>query len=236
MATPLNHREYREAIRSHLIEVKSEAPEKDPPAAIPAPEAPSYGRYTYNAMNVILTRGRHHFDLVTNDRETLKKEIRNMARKESLQDYMAVQIRPAGGIEQDKRRQLRREMGSTLDRVMKKCGRRTGMQKGGRFPGRHGATGTGTDRQGRAGHGAETENSRPGNGSLMMNGTQIHGKREEEARQGFHCRQAVKLRQDLHHHKHISRENTPANVLVRFGKAGGCGSARTESPPCFPEP
>jgi hypothetical protein len=48
-------------------------------------------------MNVILTRGRHHFDLVTNDKETLKKEIRNMARKESLQDYMAVQIQPAKG-------------------------------------------------------------------------------------------------------------------------------------------
>jgi len=34
----------------------------------------------------------------------------------------------------------------------------------------------------------------------------------------------------------ISEEtNLPVNVLVRFGKAGGCGSAwRTESPHCFP--
>jgi hypothetical protein len=127
---PLKRKEYREAIRSQLMEVKSEGLKKDPSVTIQAPEAPSYGRYTYNAMNVILTRGRHHFDLVTNDRETLKKEIRNMARKESLQDYMAVQIRPAGGIDQDKRRELRREIGTTLDRVMEKCGRRTGMQKG----------------------------------------------------------------------------------------------------------
>jgi len=40
--------EYREAIRSHLMEVKTESFRKDPCSAIPA-GAPSYGRYTYNA-------------------------------------------------------------------------------------------------------------------------------------------------------------------------------------------
>jgi hypothetical protein len=130
---PLKQREYREAIRSHLMEVKTESFRKDPCAAIPAPEAPSYGRYTYNAMNVILTRGRHHFELITNDKETLKKEIQTMARKESLQDYMAVQIQPNGKADQHKTRELRREMGATLDRLMAKNGRRTGKGKGDDF-------------------------------------------------------------------------------------------------------
>jgi hypothetical protein len=128
---PLKNREYLNSIRSHMAEVKTEGLKKEPDTVIKAPEAPSYGRYTYNAMNVILTRGRHHFDLVTNDRETLKKEIRNMARKESIQDYMTVQIRPATGkIDHGKTRELRREMGATLDRVMEKIGRRTGKEKG----------------------------------------------------------------------------------------------------------
>jgi hypothetical protein len=131
---PLKQREYREAIRSHLMEVKTESFRKDPCSAIPAPEAPSYGRYTYNAMNVILTRGRHHFELVTNDKETLKKEIRTMARKESLQDYMAVQIQPSTGkVGQHKTPELRREMDATLDRLMAKNGRRTGKEKGDDF-------------------------------------------------------------------------------------------------------
>src|SRR5208283_5473411 len=127
-------REYREAIRSHLMEVKTESFRKDPCSAIPAPEAPSYGRYTYNAMNVILTRGRYHFDLVTNDKETLKKEIRNMARKESLQDYMAVQI-PTRKEEIDHNRtgERRREMSATLDRLMKNSAMKIREEKGGAF-------------------------------------------------------------------------------------------------------
>ena len=131
---PLNHRAYQEAIRSHLMEMKSEALQKTPGADIPAPEAPSYGKYTYNAMNVILTRGRYHFDLVTNDKETLKKEIRNMARKESLQDYMAVQI-PARKEEIDHNRtgERRREMGATLDRLMKNSAMKIREEKGGAF-------------------------------------------------------------------------------------------------------
>ncbi len=158
---PLKNREYLKAIRSHLIEVKTEAIRKEPGAVIPAPEAPTYGRYTYNAMNVILTRGRYHFDLVTNDKETLKKEIRNMARKESLQDYMAVQI-PSRKEEIDHNRtgERRREMGATLDRLMKNSAMKIREEKGGAFEIRRAATGTGTD-QGPGTPDAEAEKVRP---------------------------------------------------------------------------
>jgi hypothetical protein len=85
-------------------------------------------------MNVILTRGRYHFDLVTNDKETLKKEIRNMARKESLQEYMAVQI-PSRKEEIDHNRtgERRKEMGATLDRLMKNSAMKIREEKGGAF-------------------------------------------------------------------------------------------------------
>jgi conjugative relaxase-like TrwC/TraI family protein len=131
---PLKGREYLDSIRSHLAEVKTEGHKKEPDSVIKAPEAPSYGRYTYNAMNVILTRGRHHFDLVTNDRETLKKEIRNMARKESLQDYMAVQIPTAPkDIDHSKAHTNRLKMNATLDNLIEKNGKIKEMEKGTRF-------------------------------------------------------------------------------------------------------
>lgn len=87
---PLNSKEYKSAVCNHITEMKVAKEIKEPSATIKSPEAPRYGKYSYNALNVILTRGKHQFDLYTNDKSTLKNQVQKMAFKESLQDYMSV--------------------------------------------------------------------------------------------------------------------------------------------------
>ena len=88
---PLNDRTYKEEIHKHMGEISAGKRRDLETTAIQSPEGAQYGSYAFQAMNVVLTRGKNDMELITNDKAAMISQAKGVVQKESINDYLAME-------------------------------------------------------------------------------------------------------------------------------------------------